>query len=64
MSVRVERRGVKHPKHRLVEAETGRIARRESGAPLDGGGHNGKAKAVRQAGHINQAPRRDERKKP
>ena len=51
MTVHVERRGVKQPRYRLVETETGKIARRESGAAVDGGGHSaggsGLAKARR-----------------
>lgn len=57
MTIKVEIRGKKKTA-RLVEAETGKIARRESGAPVDGGGHKSKAKAVRQAAHVNEAPRR------
>lgn len=43
-------------KYRIVEGQTGNIATtRQSGAPLDGGGHQSMEKAIRQAAHINIA---------
>jgi hypothetical protein len=57
MAVRVEVRGQRKIA-RLVEAESGKIARTVGGKPVDGGGHPSKAKAQRQADHVNAAPRR------
>jgi len=42
-------------KYRLVEKGTNRIAKTEAtGKPRDGGGHEDKAKAIRQAGYVNE----------
>lgn len=47
-------------KHRIVN-NLGRIARNsKTGTPLDGGGHDDKGKAERQAGHINAAMKKRE----
>ena len=57
--VRVRKLG---KKHRIIEANSNRIARVfESGAARDGGGHKAKAKAVRQAGYINAALAKEEK---
>jgi hypothetical protein len=41
-------------KYRVVECDTGRLVRPKDGAkPTDGGGHESKQKAKRQAGYIN-----------
>lgn len=61
MTVKVEFRGARKIA-RLVEQETGKIARTVTGKPVDGGGHPSKAKAQRQADHVNAAPRRSEDK--
>lgn len=39
--------------YRIIEAR-GRIAKSVHGKPVDGGGHKGKATALRQMGYINQ----------
>lgn len=44
--------------YRVVESETLRIAKSKHGKAMDGGGHDSKAKALRQAEHINANPRR------
>lgn len=46
-------------KYRVVDEETGKISRAlrgdgKPGRPSDGGGHDDKEKAERQAGHINE----------
>jgi hypothetical protein len=46
----VQKRG---EKYRVVEAGTNALVRGPSGNPVDGGGHESKAKAQRQAGAIN-----------
>jgi len=42
-------------KYRIVLEDTRKIAKSKHGNPSDGGGHNDKAKAVRQAGYINNS---------
>lgn len=44
--------------YRVVESDTLRIAKSKNGVAMDGGGHDSKAKALRQAEHINAHPRR------
>lgn len=61
MTVEVSIRGARKIA-RLVESETGKIARTKTGAALDGGGHGTAKKAQRQADHVNAAPRRSEDK--
>jgi hypothetical protein len=48
---------VKHMKgkYRLVDQETGCIAKNANGTPFDGGGHSGKEKADRQSVYINDS---------
>ena len=41
-------------KYRVVEEDTRRIERTENRVARDGGGHKSKAKALRQAGYINE----------
>lgn len=41
-------------KWRVVEEKTNRLARNDSGTPVDGGGHNFSAKAKDQAAAINR----------
>ena len=41
-------------KYRIIEAQ-GRIAKTPLNHAVDGGGHKTKAKALRQAGHINSS---------
>ena len=50
MPVKIRKR---RNKYRVVEAG-GAIAKTKNGKPLDGGGHKSKAKAIRQAGYINE----------
>ena len=38
---------------RIVDEENGRVVVSRNGKPLDGGGHDSREKAIRQAGHIN-----------
>lgn len=52
MPVRVERRD---GKYRIVEISTGDIASTEKGNAVDGGGHDDKLTATRQAAAINKA---------
>lgn len=55
MAVEVKKR---KGKFRLVEIETGKLAKTQYGNPVDGGGHEEKAKAERQASYINGAKKR------
>lgn len=50
--------------HRLVEADTGRIAVTKNGKPRDGGGHVRNSLAQKQAGIINAAIAKKAEKKP
>lgn len=59
MRVEVDKRG---KLWRLVEKGTGKIAVNANGTALDGGGHEDKAKAERQAGYINAALEKKEQK--
>ena len=52
MPVTVSKRG---DKHRIIEKDSGRIAKTSKGNPRDGGGHASKAKAQRQARAINSS---------
>ena len=40
-------------KFRLIESESGKLARNEKGTPIDGGGSQDKAKVDRQARAVN-----------
>jgi len=51
MPVRVVKRG---KKFRLIETDSGQIAKSKNKKPIDGGGHLTKDKAHRQARVINQ----------
>lgn len=42
-------------KYRVVEAGTRRVEKTQNGVPRDGGGHQTKKVALRQAGYINDA---------
>jgi hypothetical protein len=42
-------------KYRIVEAESGKIAKNESGNAIDGGGHATKSKAMAQMVAINRS---------
>jgi len=50
MPVKVTKRG---KKFRVVESDTGRIAKNAAGTPLDGGGKASKAAVQRQATAVN-----------
>jgi len=50
-------------KYRVVEADSGRIAKSSKGHAADGGGHGTKTKADRQARAINAAWSRKKRRK-
>lgn len=50
MPVKVARR---NGKFRVIEANTGRIAKNKAGTSIDGGGHLIKNKAVKQVGAVN-----------
>ena len=52
MPVTVKRIG---KKFRVVEAETGRVAKTRLGHAIDGGGHVSRIKAYAQSGHVNDA---------
>ena len=52
MPVKVQKRG---DVYRVIEADSGRIAKTLNGNPRDGGGHGDRGKAVRQARAINMA---------
>lgn len=52
MPVKAVKRG---HKWRVIESETGRLARNDSGTPVDGGGHNFSAKAKDQAAAVNRS---------
>lgn len=54
MPVKIVKRG---NKFRVVEAATGRIAKTATNKARDGGGHEAKAKAQRQARAINSKSR-------
>lgn len=58
MPVKVVQRG---HKYRIVEAETGRVAKRSTGKPVDGGGHVWRDKAERQARAINASLEKKEK---
>lgn len=51
-------------RHRIVEADTGRIAKNKAGTPVDGGGHAQEGKAKRQANAINRGIYGQPAKKP
>lgn len=51
MPVKAVKRG---GKYRVIEADTGRIAKHKSGTPVDGGGHKTREKAERQSKAINR----------
>lgn len=59
MPVKTERRD---GKWRVVEASTGRIARRKGGKPMDSGGFASRAGATAQASAVNLSMRRREGK--
>lgn len=50
MPVKTKKRG---KKYRLIESDTGRIAKNAAGTAIDGGGHSSKAKSDRQAAAVN-----------
>lgn len=50
MPVCVERKGMKW---RLTECKTGKLVKNKAGTPVDGGGHDSKAHAQKQANAIN-----------
>jgi hypothetical protein len=52
MPVTVRKRG---DKFRVIEVETGKIAKNKGGTALDGGGHKSKDKAGRQARAVNRS---------
>lgn len=49
-------------KYRVVEADTGRIAKNKAGTAIDGGGHASQAGAIAQVGAVN-TPRSKRRKR-
>ena len=55
MPVTVRRR---NGKFRVVEAATGNLARNAGGSPVDGGGHETRAKATMQARAVNSKAKR------
>lgn len=55
MPVTVRKRG---KKHRVVESETGRIAKNKGGTALDGGGHYNPNMANSQARAVNSSLRK------
>lgn len=57
MTIRVEKRD---GKYRLIELETNELAVNENDVPMDGGGHEDLAKAMRQSEYINKEPRRED----
>lgn len=54
MPVKAEKRG---RKFRVIESDTGKIARNFGGTALDGGGHTTKKKATAQARAVNRRER-------
>ena len=50
MPVKVAKRS---GKFRVIEANTGRIAKNKAGTAIDGGGHSTMNKAVKQVGAVN-----------
>jgi hypothetical protein len=50
MPVTIRKRG---DKFRIVEQQTGNIAKNKGGTAIDGGGHGSKAQAVKQVGAVN-----------
>ena len=50
MPVVTKKRG---DKYRVIEKETGKIAKNKTGTSLDGGGHKSKAAAEKQASAVN-----------
>ena len=52
MPVKVQKRG---DVYRVIEADSGRIAKTMNGNPRDGGGHGDRDKAMRQARAMNMA---------
>lgn len=52
MPVKVQKRG---DVYRVIERDTGRLAKTGNGVARDGGGHDDKARAARQAAYINGA---------
>jgi len=55
MPVKVQKRGTKW---RVIEANSGNIAKNQAGTALDGGGHASKVAAIKQIGAINSSKRR------
>lgn len=43
----------KGDRFRVVESDTGRIAKNKAGSAIDGGGHSSKGKASKQASAVN-----------
>jgi len=52
MPVKIVKRG---DKYRVIEAGTGKIAKNKGGTALDGGGHESKNMASRQARAVNRS---------
>jgi hypothetical protein len=50
MPLRAARKG---DKYRIVETETGRIAKNKAGTAIDGGGFKSRSRAVKQAQAVN-----------
>ncbi len=50
-------------KVRIVEADSGRIARNKAGTPMDGGGHSTKSEAARQVRAVNRSLKRPKRRR-
>jgi len=55
MPVKVKKQG---NKYRVVEADTGKVAKNNAGTAIDGGGHSTRAMAIKQVGAVNTPKRK------